>query len=123
MTLKAGINSLIFFVDVLFEQDLRENLYCNKWLLSENFTFKYMFSDTVRKGIIDINSFNGTEELAMLGSMSALSGTGIWLIVASFFKLPVSGTHSVVGATMGYALVAHGLSGVKWKTFGMIGKK
>ena len=108
---------------MLFEQDLRDNLYRNKWLLSENFTFKYTFSDTVRKGIIDINSFNGTEELAMLGSMSALSGTGIWLMVASFFKLPVSGTHSVVGATMGYALVAHGLSGVKWKTFGMIGKK
>ncbi|XP_078382209.1 sodium-dependent phosphate transporter 1-A-like isoform X2 [Oculina patagonica] len=77
-------------------------------------------SDTVRKGIIDINSFNGTEELAMIGSLSALSGTGIWLIVATFFNLPVSGTHSVVGATMGYALVAHGLSGVKWKTFGLI---
>ena len=78
--------------------------------------------DTVRKGIIDINSFNGTEELAMVGSLSALSGTGIWLIVATFFNLPVSGTHSVVGATMGYALVAHGLKGVKWKTFGLIGE-
>lgn len=77
-------------------------------------------SDTVRKGIIDINSFNGTEELAMVGSLSALSGTGIWLIVATFLNLPVSGTHSVVGATMGYALVAHGLKGIKWKTFGLI---
>ena len=80
----------------------------------------FLFIDTVRKGIIDINSFNGTEELAMIGSLSALSGTGIWLIVATFFNLPVSGTHSVVGATMGYALVAHGLAGVKWKTFGLI---
>ena len=59
----------------------------------------------------------------MIGSLSALSGTGIWLIVATFFNLPVSGTHSVVGATMGYALVAHGLSGVKWKTFGLIGER
>lgn len=58
----------------------------------------------------------------MIGSLSALSGTGLWLIVATFFNLPVSGTHSVVGATMGYALVAHGLSGVKWKTFGLIGE-
>ena len=81
-----------------------------------------MFIDTVRKGIIDINSFNGTEELAMIGSLSALSGTGLWLIIATFFSLPVSGTHSVVGATMGYALVAHGLSGVKWKSFGLIGE-
>lgn len=81
-----------------------------------------LFIDTVRKGIIDINSFNGTEDLAMIGSLSALSGTGLWLIVATFFNLPVSGTHSVVAATMGYALVAHGLSGVKWKTFGLIGE-
>lgn len=69
-----------------------------------------------------MNSFNGSEADAMIGSLSALSGTGIWLIVATFFNLPVSGTHSVVGATMGYALVAHGLKGVKWNTFGMIGE-
>lgn len=81
-----------------------------------------LFIDTVRKGITDITSFNGTEELAMIGSLSALSGTGLWLIVATFVNLPVSGTHSVVGATMGYALVAHGISGVKWKTFGLIGE-
>lgn len=84
--------------------------------------FNFDFTDTVRKGIIDINSFNGTEQLAMIGSLSALSGTGIWLIVATFFNLPVSGTHSVVGATMGYALVAHGIKGIQWKTFGMIGE-
>ena len=84
--------------------------------------FEFDFTDTVRKGIIDINSFNGTEQLAMIGSLSALSGTGIWLIVATFFNLPVSGTHSVVGATMGYALVAHGIKGIQWKTFGMIGE-
>lgn len=81
-----------------------------------------IFSDTVRKGIIDINSFNGTEHLAMAGSLSALTGTSVWLLVATFFNLPVSGTHSVVGATMGFALVAHGLDGVKWKTFAKIGK-
>ncbi|XP_032230033.2 sodium-dependent phosphate transporter 1 [Nematostella vectensis] len=77
-------------------------------------------SDTVRKGIIDINSFNGTEEYAMVGSLSALTGTSVWLLVATFFNLPVSGTHSVVGATMGFALVAQGLHGVQWKTFGKI---
>ncbi|KAK3735681.1 hypothetical protein QZH41_011992 [Actinostola sp. cb2023] len=77
-------------------------------------------SDTVRKGIIDINSFNGTEQLVLVGSMSALTGTSVWLLIATFLNLPVSGTHSVVGATMGFALVAHGLDGVKWKTFAKI---
>eukprot|EP00112_Aurelia_sp_Birch-Aquarium-sp1_P016068 Seg3607.4 transcript_id=Seg3607.4/GoldUCD/mRNA.D3Y31 product="Sodium-dependent phosphate transporter 1" protein_id=Seg3607.4/GoldUCD/D3Y31 len=77
-------------------------------------------SDTVRKGIIDINSFNGTESIAMIGSFSALGGTSIWLIIASFFRLPVSGTHSVVGATIGYSLVQHGLDGIQWNKFGLI---
>lgn len=78
-------------------------------------------ADTVRKGIIDINSFNGTESIAMIGSFSALGGTSIWLIIASFFRLPVSGTHSVVGATIGYSLVQHGLNGIQWNKFGLIG--
>jgi len=77
-------------------------------------------SDTVRKGIIDISIFNGIEKHAMVGALSALLGTSIWLIIATFFKLPVSGTHSVVGATIGYTLVATGAKGVYWSKFGMI---
>ena len=59
----------------------------------------------------------------MVGSFSALGGTSIWLLVASFLRLPISGTHSVVGATIGYALVEHGMNGVQWKKFGLIGKQ
>jgi len=78
-------------------------------------------SDTVRKGIIDINAFNGSEKMAMAGAFSALTGTSVWLMVATFFNLPVSGTHSIVGATIGYALVAFkGPKGVSWATFGKI---
>ena len=82
-----------------------------------------LLTDTVRKGIIDISSFNGTETLAMAGAFSALGGTSAWLLIATFFRLPVSATHSVVGATIGYGLVAHGADGIKWKKFGLIGKK
>jgi len=77
-------------------------------------------SDTVRKGIIDVNQFNGSEPLAMAGAFSALTATSIWLIVATFFNLPVSGTHSIVGATIGYALVAIGSKSIGWATFGKI---
>ena len=77
--------------------------------------------DTVRKGIIDINSFNGSEELAMAGSFSALTSTSLWLPIAKFFNLPVSGTHSIVGATIGYGLVAIGQDGITWVAFRKIG--
>ena len=77
----------------------------------------------MRKGIIDINAFNGSEKMAMAGAFSALTGTSVWLMVATFFNLPVSGTHSIVGATIGYALVAFkGPKGVSWATFGKIGE-
>ncbi|KAL3889307.1 hypothetical protein ACJMK2_001651 [Sinanodonta woodiana] len=77
-------------------------------------------SDTIRKGIITVDAFNDTEQVFMAGNVAALSGSCIWLLVATFFKLPVSGTHSIVGATIGFSLVAHGLQGVQWPKLGMI---
>lgn len=77
-------------------------------------------SDTIRKGIIDPSLFDNPKEL-MLGQISSLLGCCIWLLVATFFNLPVSGTHSIVGATVGFALVAHGSRGIQWIEFAKIG--
>ncbi|CAF2816580.1 unnamed protein product [Rotaria sp. Silwood2] len=77
-------------------------------------------SDTIRKGIIDPTLFENPKEL-MLGQISSLLGCCIWLLVATFFNLPVSGTHSIVGATVGFALVAHGSRGIRWIEFAKIG--
>lgn len=50
------------------------------------------------------------------------AGSCVWLFLATVFKMPVSGTHSIVGATVGFALVAHGARGVDWKQLGLISK-
>jgi len=77
-------------------------------------------SDTIRKGIIDPTSFDNPKEL-MLGQLASLIGCCIWLLVATFFNLPVSGTHSIVGATIGFALVAKGPRAINWIVFAKIG--
>ncbi|KAK7486008.1 hypothetical protein BaRGS_00022760, partial [Batillaria attramentaria] len=80
----------------------------------------FKVSDTIRKGIIDVKPYNGTEELLLLGNLSALTGSCVWLLIATFLRLPVSATHSIVGATVGFSLVAKGARGVGWVKLGMI---
>lgn len=41
-------------------------------------------------------------------------GSAVWQLAASFLKLPISGTHCIVGATIGFSLVAKGQQGVRW---------
>ncbi|KAM9070916.1 sodium-dependent phosphate transporter 1 isoform 3-T3 [Sarcophilus harrisii] len=71
-------------------------------------------SETIRKGLIDVDMYNSTQELLMAGSVSAMFGSAVWQLVASFLKLPISGTHCIVGATIGFSLVAMGQQGVNW---------
>ncbi|CAG5131960.1 unnamed protein product, partial [Candidula unifasciata] len=80
----------------------------------------YRVSDTIRKGIIDVNPYNNSETLLLMGNLSALTGSCIWLFLATFLSLPVSATHSIVGATIGFSLVAKGADGVNWAKLGLI---
>ncbi|KAG5281198.1 hypothetical protein AALO_G00068480 [Alosa alosa] len=70
--------------------------------------------ETIRKGIIDVNLYNETVPVLMAGEVSAMVGSAIWQLIASFLKLPISGTHCIVGATIGFSMVAIGTKGVQW---------
>ncbi|XP_020365580.2 sodium-dependent phosphate transporter 2 isoform X1 [Rhincodon typus] len=70
--------------------------------------------ETIRKGIIDVNLYNGSEHVLMAGEVSAMVGSAIWQLIASFLKLPISGTHCIVGATIGFSLVSFGAHSVRW---------
>ncbi|XP_060572629.1 sodium-dependent phosphate transporter 1-A-like [Ruditapes philippinarum] len=78
-------------------------------------------SNTIRKGIISPDIYtNGTEDVFMAGNVAALTGSCIWLMVATLFGLPVSGTHSIVGATLGFSMVVNGVKGIGWIKLAMI---
>lgn len=80
----------------------------------------YKVSDTVRKGILDVSMYEGAPKDLMLGNLAALGGSAIWNILATAFSLPISGTHSIVGAVVGFSLVARGLRGIRWWELGKI---
>jgi sodium-dependent phosphate transporter len=57
----------------------------------------------------------------MMGNLAALGGSATWLLLATFLKMPISGTHSIVGAVLGFSLVARGFVGINWFSLGKIG--
>ena len=74
---------------------------------------------TIRKGIID-SSFVPAPEILVLGMLSSLLAAGLWLMIATFFGWPVSTTHTIVGALVGFAIVGLGFEAVEWGQVGRI---
>ncbi len=77
-------------------------------------------TSTIRKGIIDPAVLAGSPELLVYGMLSALLAAGTWLLVASAMGWPVSTTHSIVGAIVGFAAVGIGPDIVSWGKVGSI---
>ena len=77
-------------------------------------------TSTIRKGIIDSGVVASNPDLLVFGMMSALLSAGTWLLIASYFGWPVSTTHSIVGAIVGFAAIGIGFDVVEWPKVGSI---
>ena len=75
---------------------------------------------TIRKGIVEADAFTANPELLVWGMLAALLAAGTWLAVASRKGWPVSTTHSIVGAVVGFAAVGIGMDAVNWGKVGTI---
>ena len=71
-------------------------------------------TSTIRKGIIDPNLFASSPDLLVFGMLASLLAAGTWLLVASYNGWPVSTTHSIVGAIVGFAAVGISIDAVSW---------
>ncbi|MFT5212011.1 MAG: PiT family inorganic phosphate transporter [Flavobacterium sp.] len=71
-------------------------------------------TSTIRKGIIDPELLGQNPELLVYGMMASLLAAGTWLLIATMLGWPVSTTHSIVGAIVGFASVGISVDAVKW---------
>jgi len=77
-------------------------------------------TSTIRQGIVDVDHFSDDVELLIYGMLASLLAAGTWLLVASRKGWPVSTTHSIVGAIVGFAAVGIGVDAVHWTKVGTI---
>ncbi|MCI5167441.1 MAG: anion permease [Candidatus Electrothrix sp. GM3_4] len=77
-------------------------------------------TNTIRKGIIDPTGIADKPEILVFGMLAALLAAAVWLMIASTKGWPVSTTHSIVGALVGFALVGIGPDAINWSKIGKI---
>ena len=77
-------------------------------------------TSTIRKGIVDAELLSDSPELLIYGMLAALLAAGTWLLIASRNGWPVSTTHSIIGAIVGFAAVGIGVEAVHWDQVGTI---
>ncbi len=78
-------------------------------------------TQTIRKGVIDPELFAGNLDIFIYGMISALFASGVWLLIASLRGWPVSTTHTIVGAIVGFGIYTLGMDKINWAVVGNIG--
>ncbi|MGB8224143.1 MAG: inorganic phosphate transporter [Polyangiales bacterium] len=77
-------------------------------------------TQTIRQGIVDVGAFGSDPLIIAVGMTCCLIAAAIWLNIATYAGWPVSTTHSIVGAVVGFGLVAGGFDAVHWSVMGKI---
>ena len=71
-------------------------------------------TNTISKGMIDPSLLAGEPTKLMIGMFAALISAGIWVNLATFYGLPVSTTQAIVGAVVGFGIIAVGAGAINW---------
>ncbi|KAL3082780.1 hypothetical protein niasHS_010582 [Heterodera schachtii] len=75
----------------------------------------YNVTDAMRKEVVNIDLYMDHPNQFLLGQLAILGGGSVWLLTATLLRLPVSTTHSIVGAILGFTLVMNGVDGISWR--------
>ena len=111
MGTSVGSRALTLFKAVIIAGILE---FCGAFFLGGN------VSKTMQQGLVSPEFFSENPHILLFGMLSALLSTALWLQVASYFGWPVSTTHAIVGALLGFGTLIGGLHAVEWKEVGKI---
>jgi len=75
---------------------------------------------TISHGITDMSVYIRYPNILIYGMLAALLSSAVWLIFASYFGFPVSTTHTIIGAIVGFAIYNNGVDAVNWIKIGSI---
>ena len=75
-------------------------------------------TDTVRKGIVSTTGIDN--HVLLLGFIASLLAAALWVTLSTWKEMPVSTTHSIIGALMGFGIIAGGTSAVIWTKVGSV---
>ena len=70
-------------------------------------------TDTIRKGIVSTEVLCDPHQ-ALIGALAALLASALWVSFATWKSLPVSTTHSIVGAMIGFGIMSGGVDCINW---------
>jgi len=76
-------------------------------------------TNTIRKGIVSTDVMTDPH-IALAGALAALLAAALWVSFATWRSLPVSTTHSIVGAMIGFGIMAGGFSVINWGKLGAV---
>ncbi len=76
--------------------------------------FGRFVSKTLLKGIVDIHAYTNPY-IVMYGMFCALLATGLWVIAATWFKIPMSISQAIVGGVLGFGLATQGINVINWE--------
>ena len=84
------------------------------------FFFGAHVSETMQSGLVDAHLFAQDPISLVYGMLSSLLAAGVWLQIASYYGWPVSTTHTIVGAIVGFGVVVGGLEAIYWENVAFV---
>lgn len=73
-------------------------------------------TDTLFKSIVKTDCFTGDPDSLMIALVCALAATAFWNCLSCRWALPISTTHSLIGAMIGIGMAHGGMECVNWST-------